>query len=281
MIAEVTTDTELFPEPDDLSPSNGKIPAGTLLRLLGKRSGAYENVSVELENGVAEGWVLRKAMNLAKQERQQEKMDARAASGQTTSTRGGPGDEGKEGRPRYIPKDEGSLIRRDPSFLYGFVVELPYVMITDSSNNYFTGVGYRLGAHIGKYLATSLPLRLEVAYTKFPTTADSQSPAGAGASLELGFVDFRLQMDYEFSVLTVFGILQYSLGAGVGKVSNTVQFGDVSTLNSLWFGAGAGYRIRFGDYNSFQLQGAYTQSLSTSPFQYQALSARVLLEFRG
>jgi hypothetical protein len=282
MIAEVLTETDLFSEPDELSPSQGRLPEGSLLRLLGKRKGSYENVEVELTDGIAEGWVRRKMLNLKVQEQQQEnweKKERRKGVSEGDDTKRKP----RRSDKMYIPEDEELLLKRHTSFFYGLVFEVPVAYIQDNLGNLFTGPNYRLGAHVGFYLTKSMPMRFEVAYARMAGTSDPASPVGVDQSFEVGFADLRSQLEYELGDFSLLGYLQYSFGTGVNAAPATTAalFSQAASLSSLWVGGGAGYRVRFGESNRLMMQLTYGMSLKTDPVGFQAVGIRFLWEIRG
>lgn len=280
MIAETVVETDLLPEPDDLSSSQGRLPEGTLLRLLGKRVSGFENVEVELVDRIAEGWIRRKDLNLKAQEEQNEKWDKREKRPRRRDNTDAAERKRREDR-IYVPKDEVLLIRRTPSFFYGLVGEVPLAYISNSANDFFSGLNFRIGAHIGFFITQSMPLRFEVAYARMAGSADAASPAGAGATMEVGFVDLRTQLEVQFGSFLALGLVQYSFGAGVGSAPATPTFGSAGSLSSFWLGAGGGYRIGFSDGNSIVLQATYSMSLLRDPVGFQAIGFRILWEVRG
>ncbi len=282
MIAEVLTETDLFSEPDDLSPSQGRLPEGSLLRLLGKRKGAYENVEVELTDGISEGWVRRKMLNLKVQEQQQENWEKKERRKGVSEEGEGQRKSRRSGK-MYIPEDEELLLKRHTSFFYGLVFEIPVAYIEDSLGNLFTGPNYRLGAHVGFYLTKSMPMRFELAYARMAGSSDTASPVGADQSFEVGFADVRTQLEYELGDFSLLGYLQYSFGTGVNAAPTTTAglFPQASSLSSLWLGGGAGYRVRFGESNRLLMQLTYGMSLKTDPVGFQAFGVRFLWEIRG
>lgn len=282
MIAEVLTETDLFAEPDELSPSQGRLPEGSLLRLLGKRKGAYESVEVELTDGIAEGWVRRRMLNLKVQEQQQENWEKKERRKGLSEEGEGKRKSRRSGK-MYIPEDEELLLKRHTSFFYGLVFEIPVAYIEDSLGNLFTGPNYRLGAHVGFYLTKSMPMRFELAYARMAGTSDTASPVGADQSFEVGFADLRTQLEYELGDFSLLGYVQYSFGTGVNAAPSTTAglFSQASSLSSLWLGGGAGYRVRFGESNRLLMQLTYGMSLKTDPVGFQAFGVRFLWEIRG
>jgi hypothetical protein len=281
MIAETLREADLFSEPDEASVTQGRLPEGTLLRLLGKRKGVFENVEVELVDGIAEGWVQRKALNLKDQELQMENWDTRV---KYRRSRKEPQKEATDDRrgPIVVPKDEVLLIRRQPSFFYGLVAELPLTYITDTRDNLFSGINYRLGVHGGFFLGRNTPLRFELAYTRVGGTADGASAqAGPGSLIELGFADFRTQLELGIGNFAILGFAQYSFGTGVEAAPPSVNFGSAGSLSSFWVGVGGGYRVAFTQTSAILLQLTYSLSLLREPLGFQAFGFRLVWEIRG
>lgn len=279
MIAEVTKETELYNNPDTSSVSTGTLPPGTLLRLLGKRKEGFEKIEVELVDGIAEGWVERNALNLKDQEKALEKWDNREATQKNKQLKGSQEYVRKK---IIIPRDELALIRREKSFFYGILLDIPYVFLKDTNDNLFVGLNYKIGMQGGFYLNNDWPFRMEFALSRVNGAAYGTSPVGEGQPLELMFTDVRGTVEYTGAGLFHFlGFLQASIGVSIGQVPQGVQIGSVISMSTFGAGAGVGYRFMLAEDQSFYLQSYYSIGFLGGPFTIQSLALRMMWSLEG
>lgn len=253
--------------------SLGLLPRGTIVKLNGDSAGSFTPVVVEVEEGELTGFIATSALRLSvpkpkpvEEVTDEEKKPSKRGTRQTKR------------RAPYVPRDEQALLRREPSFSYGILAGAHYSMLAleDVPDDTYGGMGTTLGAHLSLFLDPSFRLRGEVAYTTHGGAAADETVAG------FGFMDFAVLGEFLFRpAFLLFGGLQYSFGAGIRELSNTIPIRSASDLNSFWLQLGAGYRFSLGEMTYLSLRGRYQGSLSVSPVQFYSFGVAAYLEIQG
>ena len=280
MIAEITRDAELYKQPKDSGPSHGVLPKGTLLRLTGQQESFYYSVEVELEQGVIEGWVKEGFLNLEQQQKEKKKRESIGADGfppPVDPKKAGEAVPAKKRAKLRVPKDEGLLLYRQPTFFFGAHGGGTYSIIPAINGSTFSGAGFSLGVHVGTFLRQNIPLRIELGYSNQGGADASGNPASF-AFMELGATCGYLYEGFEF-----FGRLHYGLAISVSNLPGGLNttFGPVSDLSSLWIGAGAAYRIPVNEMSNLSIRGLYSMSFLQSPFIFHMLGLQMVFDVNG
>ena len=269
---QIKRETRLRRDPTEDSPSLGRLPPGTILTMKGSRRGKYLRVEVELEGGDAlEGWIESESLDRPARELESvtdnEKRKPRIKSGRIS-----------------VPEDEGLLLRREPTFSYGLFGGANYSFLqTQYSNDFYSGIGFGGGGHIGYFVLPDLIARLEVGFNRLNGTSATDT---TGLSLSFNFLDIAIVPSYTISNFEIFGGLQYSFGLGVGdipaqmKAAGTMVF-STSDVNNFGLQAGAGYRFNVGFQTDLAVRAKYSLSFLKYPFSFQAISLSLALDIRG
>lgn len=242
-------DSYLYQKSSDKAATLGKLPTGSIVKVLERKMGGFVLVEVELEEGNLTGWVKTDALEKPVNQPQPSKI--------------------------LIPKDEGLLIRREPVFLFGFHLGGSLGFIQTDVSTAYSGPGFVGGGIAGIFLAPRLPLRFEVSYSLVNGTADDN------LDLSFGFLDFALIPAYQFDSFELFGGFQYSFGLGVKDIPRGVVLPSASDLSSVWGQLGAGYRIRLGYFTTVLIRLRYCTSFQRSPFVFNVISLVTAIEFQG
>lgn len=243
-------DSYLYQKPSDKAETLGKLPTGSIVKILERKMGGFVLIQVELEDGNLTGWVKTDALEKPVNQPQPSKI--------------------------LIPKDEGLLIRRESAFLFGFHLggSLGFIQ-TDVSTAIYSDPGFIGGGGAGIFLAPRLPLRFEVSYSLVNGTANDN------LNLSFGFLDFSLVPAYQFDSFELFGGFQYSFGLGVKDIPRGVVLPSAYDLSSVWGQLGAGYRIRLGYFTTVSLRLRYSTSFQRTPFVFNVIGLMTAIEFQG
>ncbi len=265
-------DSELYKEAR-LGPSFGLLPKGTLLRLLGEQTGRFVSVEVELQSGTLEGWVVKQRLNLEEQSREELLEESRRGDDKPKNAR--------ELAPRIkrsrVPKDEGLLLRRQPTFFYGPNVAGVFSIINASTDS-FTGMGFSAGGHVGTFLGRDLPLRFELTYLSLNGLGQATA-----APVSFGFLETALSLAYQVNDLELVARTGYAFAMGVSTLPGALNgsFGAISELSTLWIGGGIGYQFTFSEITHATVRAMYGVGLIQSPFVFQTIGIQALLDFQG
>lgn len=265
-------DSDLYKEPR-LGPSFGLLPKGTLLRLLGEQTGRFVSVEVELQSGTLEGWVVKQRLNLEEQSREELLEESRRAEGKPKSAR----ELAPRARRSRVPKDEGLLLHRQPTFFYGPNAGGVFGIIGAATDS-FSGMGFSAGGHIGIFIGRDLPLRFELSYLSLNGLGQVTA-----VPVSFGFMDAALSLAYQVNDLELVARAGYAFGMGVSTLPGALNtaFGSVSELSSLWVGAGLGYQFTFSEITHMTVRAMYGVALIQSPFTFQTIGIQALLDFQG
>src|SRR5688500_13022204 len=191
--AQLIQETSLRKEASEDAKSLGRLPKGTVLTLQGDRKNGFVFVEVELEDGSIEGWVRTEALN------RQARGDDDGDDEDEASDKKAKPDEPEEPppqRPRTrvsVPKDEGLLLRRDPTFFYGLQAGGGLVvMVPAAVESTFIGPGFGVGAHLGYYVDRNIPIHVELGYSQL-TGSDEKTPPD---TIQFGFLDIAAIATY-------------------------------------------------------------------------------------
>lgn len=281
LIAEVLEDSELLKDANGTAESYGLLPKGTLVRVTGDTDGPFIPIEVELEQGSVEGWVQKGQLNLEEQKREAEAEAEAEAAGEEVPRK-------KVTRPtkkraallrsrKRVPKDEGLLLRRAPSFFYGLNAGSGFSLVRAVDGNVFQGIGFTGGAHVGIFVGREFPLRFDLGYTYLNMVDGTGFPVG------FGFLDIGVSGAYNVNDIELFGRVHYAFGMSVTDLPGTLanEFDSVSQLGSIWLGAGAGYRFAISDVTHLTVRGSYSLSLIQAPFFYQLFAITAILDLQG
>jgi len=275
-VAQLTRETDLRRGPSEDSPILGRLPAGTILSFKGERSGGFVLVEVELEDGTSlEGWVLKDAldkMSLGDDDEEQETFEQPESAPAPSRIK----QEKPKKKKLRIPKDEGILLKREPSFAYGARAGGSYSLIDVDNGNRYTGLGLFGGAHAGMFVNEKFPIFLEANFFQANGTADD--------NLNLAFNFFELGVEPLYLItpyLEVFAGLSYAFGLGLADIPPTVQVAGAGDLSSFWVHIGGGYRVKVTPEMDMAFRLNYRVSFLRSPFLFQLITLLAVIEFRG
>lgn len=265
---------DLRVQPAAKSKSLGRLPKGSIVTQKGERKDKFYRIEVELEDGVVEGWVPEDALTEAsKGNAKEEKPDPEAA-------REGPEEPAERLRPSgrlRIPKDEGLLLRREQSFLYGLQVMPEYdILATDIDTSTYTGIGYTVGAFVGLYLAPNLTVNLEGNYAVVSGTGD-----GNGVFLQFGFFEVNAQIHYLIERFEIAGGIQYSVGISLNDVPAELQLGSAFDMSSLYGVGSVGFRQPLNEFLTLTIRARYATAFLRAPVAIQRIGLSLGLEFGG
>ncbi len=274
----MTQDSELFKEASLEGASHGILPKGTLLRITGEQEGTFYPVDVELEQGNIEGWVQQDRLLIEKKAAPPKSAERKTVQNDSSSASPPPSPR-KKARLR-VPSDESLLLHRKTSFFFGvhggglFGITHGY----DGPSGYlFTGLSFSGGVHGGFYLRRDVPIRFELAYTNLTGTDAGSNEAG------FGFIDAGASVGYAMDEFEFYGNLHYAFAISVTSLPGTLgtRFGSVSSLGSLWIGAGAAYRFYRSALVDVSVRGAYAISFLRNPLGFQTLTVQLVLDMKG
>jgi hypothetical protein len=278
---QLLRESELLKSPSPTGKSIGRLPRGTVLKVTGALKGKFVQVDVELQDGWETGWV--RATDLRKVSKKILGESSGRPSPRSDTTDDGSEDEGDpDYNAKYsIPKDEGILLRREPSFLYGIQLTGGASILTDEAGANYLGPAFGGGAHFGIFLARNMPLRLEAGYLLTSGTSPEGAVIAAGTPVSVGFFDLGLMVGYDIGAWEVFGGFTYSMGVSVNDIPKEIQIAAPADFSSAWFVAGGGYRIGVSDVIAIVLRGRYGISFLRGPLGFQTIQAGAYLELRG
>ena len=272
--ARVKKEAHIRMEPSLAAQSLGRLPEGSMVLVSGEERDGYLAVKVELEdNTTKQGWMLSSALSYdlpgdnvnVGSARVQRKFPKEPTEPETS------GEVLRPGRRLRIPKDEGLLLRRQPTFFYGMHLGSNYSFIT-STSNYYTDPGYAVGAQVGMYLASVIPVRIQMGYGVVRGTASN------GSGFDLGFFDTAVHAAYlmgpgEFSL----GLL-YAYGASVSTLPTEIKIQIPADLSSLYICAGAGYGFFLSELAKATLRLTARYSLQQLPLAIQVVGFELVVD---
>lgn len=267
--AQLGKETPLYEGPSKASRSFGILPLGTLLTLSGEIDGNFLEVEVQLEDGLNRGWILEESLH-----RPSDQPAAAAAAAAPATAKP---EHSNRRRRMVVPRDEGLLIRREPSFYYGLYA-LGNLCFIDAAQmpSKHSGLGFSGGASIGYFVQKNLSIGLDGGYSVINGN-DLDSTV-----INVGLIDLGLSLAYHFDDFEVFGGLQYSIGAGIIDLPTQLNaIRSASEFSSLWFLTGVGYRVQTGQMTSLAFRARYGGSLSRDLIGFQTISLGAYFEIRG
>jgi len=241
----------------------GTLPSGAIVTSKGQQRGTWVLVGVELESGdLVEGWLDRSSVDgdvkeLESLNNVDEKKKMSIRTGRVV-----------------IPEDEGLLLRREHTFLYGLHLGGNYGIMQSEQFDY-TGISATGGGYVGIFLTPTIPLRFEVSLTQFKGTSPDDP-----TQLGFNFLDVAVVPAYQIQRFELFAGLQYSFGLGLNEVPSGITLNSARDVSSVGFQAGAGYRAPIGGAD-FVVRARYTGLFISNPFTFQGISLLLGLEFRG
>jgi hypothetical protein len=248
------------------------LGSGTIVKIRGERENGFVSVEVEIGGKEREGWVLRKALDL----------DAQDAAALSEGANKNPPEKEKVSKTRSheelsVPHDEGLLMRREPTFIYGLLAGGNMTLITDTPGNLYSGLGFEAGGLFGFFLGKHFQLRTELA---FSALGGSRS---TGPYIMFGFIDGRVVTGFNIGRFEIFALAQYSLGVSVSDLPTALatSFGSTLELSSLWFGGGAAFRIPANDVMDIVIRASYRLNVMPLPVSFDVFSGLVYFEFKG
>jgi hypothetical protein len=250
-----------------------------LVDTLGPESGAYINIKVELEDGIAKGWLEKKF--LVKQEQEGESTSETPPPPPKASAPAQPESSLFEDAPpkpivpkkKRVPLDERILFQREPTFYYGLSIS-PNMSFTYTPTYaaLFSGIGGSVGADIGFYISKEFVLRTSLEYVLL-----LGSTSIALAPLSIGFFEVSILPTYLYKNFEFYLGPDYSFGLGIQNMAPQIAVQSPSSLSHLGIIAGAGYRVQLGTNSNFVIRAQYGISLVFDPFFYQV--AKILFAF--
>ncbi len=180
-----------------------------------------------------------------------------------------------------IPKDEGILLRREPTFTYGLLAGGGVTLLSTApsvASDYFIGFAFTAGGHIGYHISRNITVRFEGAYTG----VNGSNPSVPQA-LNFGFIEGDLSLSYYVDDIELYAGLQYAYGVSIGSDIPTrlALPGGAADVSTIAIQAGAGYRIPLGDVSNLVLRARYSFGFLREPVGFQNILAIAFLEFRG
>lgn len=283
--AQIIRAVDLRKRSEDDSASLGRLPKGTIVSLTGEIKNGYVAVEVELEEGSISGWVPRTALNRQARENLPEDPRSMKEDEDEEIKRPKRSDESDDEEPVVIrprsrikvPKDEGLLMRRDPSFFYGVHVGGGAAILNASAvtGDMFVGPAIVAGGQVGYHISRNIPVRLELSYL----SVSGSEPQGQ--SMSFGFADIGGYVSYFIDDFEVFAGASYAYGISVGDLPKQILNNTAPDFSSLFFAGGVGYKINLGEVTDLVLRVRYNVSFMRDPLATQTIQAIGYLEFRG
>lgn len=274
-VVRVIREAPIYRGPSLTSRKHGFLPGGTLVTLKGERKDELIAVTVELEDRTIDGWMKANGIDMSEDE--------------SAAVSDGLGPEGqKKTHPKAVlhakrlsvPEDEGLLIRREPTFIYGLRGGTVFSIIEDPAANRYIGFGFTGGGEIGTFLTAEMPLLLSVAYTAintYPTTGTTPT----GSPVGIGYLDVGATVQYWIGSFELAATGTYSWAMGVTAMPTTIQFGSVQELSTIWISGGGGYRIPLSGFTTAIVRLDYSMALINSPITIQKIGLQLALDFSG
>jgi len=231
---------------------------------------------VELEDGVVQGWVAEDALaDVSKGESRKEKAEADPDEEERTDHV--PVERVRSSNKLRVPKDEGLLLHRDLSFLYGvqIVPELD-ILTTDIDTDAYFGMGYTAGVLVGYFTNQNLILQVEGNYGVVKGVGNTN-----GKELQFGFFEMNFQVRYLMERIELFGGVQYSLGISLNDVPPELGLSAASDMSSLYLLGGAGYRTPLNDVVTLSIRLRAGMSFRQAPVSIIRAGLSLGLEFGG
>ncbi len=242
-------ETELKRGPEDTSETVGLLPAGSIVKIREQKKPHFIFIEIELETGMAEGWIRMQAL-------EQKPLVFPAPK-------------------LIVPKDEAILIRRDPSFQFGFHLGANLSFIgSDVSDLLYVGPGFIGGGYVSMFLNPKFLLRFEAGYSLVQGSSDDN------LNLSFGFFDLCILPTYLLDSFEIFGGLQYSIGLSVVDIPTGIVVESPTDLSSIWGVIGAGYRMRVGS-TSVLVRLRYGTAFQRNPFVFHVFGLTTSIEFNG
>lgn len=240
----------------------------------GEQKDRFFRIEVELEDGTVQGWVSEDALSEASkgnEKAEAPKGTAKEEEEEEPATRVRPSNRLR------VPKDEGLLLRRELSFLYGvqLVPELD-IMQTDIDTDVYMGMGYTAGVLVGYFVNPSLILQVEGNYGVVRGVGNTN-----GQELVFGFFEMNFQVRYLIERIELFGGAQYSIGLSVNDVPPALGLTAASDLSSLYALAGLGYRAPLTEVLTLAIRLRGGLSFMQAPVSIIRIGLSASLEFGG
>ncbi|NDD04697.1 MAG: hypothetical protein EB078_07310, partial [Proteobacteria bacterium] len=186
----------------------------------------------------------------------------------------------KKKNPVSIPKDEGILLGRAPTFSYGLVAGGQLDLMTvDSDGSSISGNGYTIGGSLSFLLDPSFRLRTEVAYTSHGGVNDVNRLA------IINFLDISAMGELPLGPsFYAFAGFQYSLGIGIDNQEGAIPSAaltDASEASGPWAQAGLGYKFSVGEMSFLSIRLRYAGAIVTNPIAFHTFGAQAVWEIEG
>ncbi len=268
--AQVIKSTYLRAAPDEKAQNIGEVPKGAIVILQGERKNGFVQILVELEGETSvEGWVPVGDLNYRAREGVKVEEEIQPKGGEPP-----PFGRPVEKKRSLVPKDEGVLLTRFKTFLYGFEAGAGLSVLEPSKGTYL-GPGFHFSAEVGYFLLRQMPIRFHLGYSLVTgTEAD-------GSAISLGFVDAHVVLAYLFDRFEIFGGAQYALGVGIGDLPTFVTVAEAYDFSNVCFLVGAGYHFPLTEHAELVVRGRYGVSLFGNPLFMQTIAGFLALEIKG
>ncbi len=252
------------------------MPKGTILTQKGEAKDKFYKVEVELEDGVVSGWVAEDALSDAsKGNAKEEKPEAEEEEEERTDNV--PVERVRRSSKLRVPKDEGLLLHRDLSFVYGVqVVPELDIMQTDIDTDVYFGFGYTAGVLVGYFTNQNLILQVEGNYGVVQGVGNTN-----GKELQFGFFEMNVQVRYLMERIELFGGVQYSIGLSLNDVPPELGLSGAADMSSLYVLGGVGYRTPLNEVLTLSVRARAGMSFRQAPVSIIRGGLSLILEFGG
>jgi hypothetical protein len=253
---ETNKSTSLYEEPDASSKNLGLLPKATILEWKEEIKNGFAKVKVELEDEEPiEGWIKIDRVKPALPVEEIKKKKAKI----------------------FVPEDEGLLMRREASFLYGVQAGADYSIIqTSVGTDNYTGIGILGGGYVGAFLDKDFPIRFE--FNFFQTTGTSSVDF---INLGFNFFEVGIVPSYMLSNFEIFGGLSYAFGLGMADIPTGITVTGPSAQSSPGAQIGVGYHIPTSSPLEVAFRLKYSTLFNRGNFAFNIISLLIGLEFHG
>jgi len=276
--ARVLRTTRLRGAASGMSKSFGKIPRDTIVLIKGEEKDGFVPVQVELEDDeTIEGWVAVDALTTRSKEVTKEEIET--GEGRQLAE-----DEKNEKKLRIrIPRDEGILFGRTPSFYYGLQVGPHFDVLDPEIGDRASGIGLSAGALVGVFLSPEFPVRAEFGYTMLNGSGEQVSSVGTVSTSKttLGFLNAALIGAFRFDRFEIHVGGEYAYGVSLSDLPGSQQAKSADELSSGYILGGLGYFAPIGEVTSLSLQFRYSYSLTHGPLRFHQFSLLLGVNLNG
>lgn len=257
-----------------------ELSKGTLVSIVSMGKGSYLRVSLEAPEGTLTGWIPKSVIK---------ESSSSASSGEPNLSESSSG-EGQGAAPKRksrlkkkrktknpVPTDESAVLRREPSFAYGFYGGANYNVITHIFGDLnFNGIGFLGGGNFKFFVNRDMLLGIDVSYLR----VQGSDPNGLLAGF--GILDTTAILEGQFGGVRLFAGAGYGLGIGISNLPllfNTVT--KSSDISSIWGKVGGGYAFAVSEISFVVLKFHYGISLTREPVGFHTFAITTTLEFQG